>query len=90
MRLDWFALAVESEDLAMPRRRLREAQHETDRRRLAGAIGAEVADHLPRRDLEVEMVERHHLGEVLGQAFGAYCHVTHRGTPFRVVFDTYV
>ena len=82
MRLDGLALAVEAEDLAAPRRRLREAEHETDRRRLAGSIGAEVPDHLPRRDLEVEMVERHHVAEALGQAFRSYCHVTHRGPPF--------
>ena len=82
VRLHRAGLAVEAEDLAAPRRRPREAQHETDRRRLAGAVGAEVADHLPGRDLEVEMIERHHLAEALRQAFGSHSQVTHRGPPF--------
>ena len=82
MGVDGLALAVEAEDLAAPRRRLREPQQETDRRRLAGSIRAEVPDHLPRRDLEVEVVQRHDVAEALGQTFRAYGHVTHRGPPF--------
>ena len=84
VRLHRSGPAVEAEDLAAPRRGLRQAQQEADRRRLAGAVGAEVADHLARPDLEVEIVERHHVAEALGEAIGADCHVAHCGPPFGV------
>ena len=51
-----------------------EAEHEAQRRRLAGAVGAEEAEDLAGSDVEVEPVEGAEAAVVFGQVFGVEEH----------------
>ena len=84
MRLDQLAPAVEPEDLGPSGAGLDQAEQEPDRRGLAGAVGAEVAERLARRDLEVEVLQGGDGAEMLGQALGAHSWRWRHGQPQRV------
>src|SRR5262249_53340733 len=47
--------------------RAQQAHEQTDGRRLAGAVGAEEADHLARLDLERERVDGERVAKTLGE-----------------------
>src|SRR3954453_19212454 len=70
--LDRVGLAVDPEDLGPPRRLTDQPQQQPDRRRLAGAVGPEVADHLTLGHLEVEGYQSLGVPERLRQVLGAY------------------
>ena len=57
VRLDRILRAIDAEDLCASGRRADETEEEPDRRGLAGAVRAEVAEDLARRDLEIERDE---------------------------------
>ena len=57
-------------DLGVAARREDEAEDHADRRRLAGAVGTEKAEHLAAADGEVEVIDGQQLAEALGQAVG--------------------
>src|SRR5579872_6080780 len=63
-------LAIEPEDGRTSRGRADEPQQKADRRRLAGAIGAEVSHDLTWLDNKVEVLEGDGMPVVLGQPFG--------------------
>ena len=58
-----------------------DAGDDVEERGLAGAVRADQAEDLVRRDGEIEPVERHHAAEVLGQAAGfeQHAHGRHPG-----------
>jgi len=64
---------VDAEQLGPSGRRPVEAEQQSDRRRLAGAVRAEIAVHLALVDRQVETVEGHRLAVALRQARGMDC-----------------
>ena len=57
MCLDGLMVAVESEDLGAPGRRLDQPEQEAKGRRLAGTVRAEVAHYLAFANLKIEVRE---------------------------------
>ena len=70
---DRVATAVQTEDLRPAGTRVDQPEQEPDRRRLAGAVRAEYAEHLTGRNLEVEVTQRGDVAVVLGQPESADC-----------------
>ena len=66
-----------AEDLGPAAARADQAQQQPDGRGLARAVRAEVADHLARRDLEVEVIESGDAAVALGQPLRADGGVLH-------------
>src|SRR5207302_11075846 len=62
--------AVEPEDLRRPPVRMDEPHQQADGRRLAGAVGPEIAENLALRHLQVEVEEAAPAPVVLGQLLG--------------------
>src|ERR1039458_10274595 len=64
-------MAVEPEDLGTPCRRSDQPQQQSNGRRLARTVGAEVSHDLPAGYLEAEVAQRIDIAVALGQAFGS-------------------
>ena len=67
-RLEGVAPAVEAEHARASARRSQQVEQQPDRRRLAGAVGAEEPVDLARQDFERELLDTDHGAVVLGQA----------------------
>ena len=65
------AARVDAEQLDPPARRPDQVEQQPDRRRLAGAVRPEEAEHLAGLDLEVEVDDAALAAVQLGQSFGA-------------------
>jgi hypothetical protein len=51
--------------------RMQQSQQQTQRGGLPGTVGPEVAEHLTAVQLEVEVIDGHHVAERLGEPLGA-------------------
>jgi len=76
--LERLAQRIEAGDDDATRSRLGQAEQHQDRRRLAGAVRPEQAEHLARFDRKVETVDRERRAIALGQRLGANDRIAHR------------
>jgi hypothetical protein len=67
MRVQALPLRVEAEDRRAAARRPQQIQEHPDRRRLAGAVGAEEAEDLALGDVERQTLDANHRPEILRQ-----------------------
>src|SRR5262249_23280543 len=67
-RLETAVMTVDAEHRRRAARRTQQVENEPDRRRLAGAVGAEEAEDLAALDVERETIHPDHSTEVLGEA----------------------
>ena len=83
LRLARLPLQVVAADLDHAARRLEDAGDHAQRRRLAGAVGAEEAEQLARRHLEIDAVDGGEAAVALGQVRETYhrvfCRVSRSG-----------
>src|SRR5690606_21765640 len=78
---------VETDHPHRPRCHIGQAQQHQDRRGLAGAIGAENAEHLARLDAEIELLDGGETGIPLRQPFRPDDRLRHR-RPYRIMAST--
>src|SRR5262249_22509572 len=76
--LDRIRLSVDTEDLGTAAGRAQQAEEQTDRGRLPGAVRAEVSEHFPARDRQVEVDQRIGRPEPLRQPLGADRYIRRR------------
>src|SRR5690606_29819765 len=72
---------IQSTDRACSRVRPAKALHHLDRRRLAGAVGADDADDLPGVDFEADAVDGEDVAVALGKAAGHHSFLGHLRSP---------
>src|SRR5687767_11312878 len=70
-------MAVDAQHGGAAARRTQQIEQQPDRRRLAGAVGAEEAVDFPRRHLERQILDADDGAVVLGEAVGANRRVRH-------------